>query len=150
MAATRTATVTWTGTLAEGSGTVSAGSSELFTDLPVSWAARTEGPQGQTSPEELLAAAHASCFSMALSGALARAGTPPEHLHVSSTITFDKVDDAWTVTASEIDVVGVVPGIDDAAFDEAASAAGRNCPISRALSGNVAISVSAALEDAHD
>jgi osmotically inducible protein OsmC len=150
MAATRTATVTWTGTLAEGSGTVSAGSSELFTDLPVSWAARTEGPQGQTSPEELLAAAHASCFSMALSGALARAGTPPEHLHVSATVTFDKVGDAWTVTASEIDVVGVVHGLDDAAFDAAASAAGENCPVSRALAGNVAISVSAALEDAHD
>lgn len=150
MAATRTATVTWTGTLAEGSGTVSAGSSELFTDLPVSWAARTEGPQGQTSPEELLAAAHASCFSMALSGALARAGTPPEHLHVSATVTFDKVGDAWTVTASEIDVVGVVHGLDGAAFDAAASAAGENCPVSRALAGNVAITVSAALEDAHD
>jgi osmotically inducible protein OsmC len=149
MAATRTATVTWTGTLAEGSGTVSAGSSELFTDLPVSWAARTEAPAGQTSPEELLAAAHASCYSMALTGSLVRAGTPPEHLHVSATVTFDKVDDAWTVTSSEIDVVGVVPGVDEAAFDEAAQRAGVNCPISRALAGNVAISVSAALEEEH-
>ena len=150
MAATRTATVTWNGTLAEGSGTVSAGSSSLFTDLPVSWASRTEGPAGQTSPEELLAAAHASCFSMALSGALARAGSPPEHLHVSSTVTFDKVGDAWAVTTSEIDVVGVVPGLDEAAFDEAARSAGENCPVSRALSGNVTISVTAALEDPHD
>lgn len=150
MAATRTATVTWNGTLAEGSGTVSAGSSALFTDLPVSWASRTEGPAGQTSPEELLAAAHASCFSMALSGALARAGSPPEHLHVSSTVTFDKVGDGWAVTTSEIDVVGVVPGIDEAAFDEAARSAGENCPVSRALSGNVTISVTAALEDPHD
>jgi lipoyl-dependent peroxiredoxin len=150
MAATRTATVTWTGTLADGSGTVSAGSSELFTDLPVSWAARTEAPQGQTSPEELLAAAHASCFSMALSAGLARAGTPTDHLHVSATVTFDKVGEAWTVTSSEIDVVGAVPGIDEGAFDEAAQGAGTNCPISRALAGNVEISVSAALEDEHD
>ena len=150
MAATRTATVTWTGTLADGSGTVSAGSSDRFTDLPVSWAARTEAPHGQTSPEELLAAAHASCFSMALTGALVRAGTPPEHLHVSSAVTFDKVNDAWTVTTSEIDVVGVVPGIDEDAFDAAAQGAGTNCPISRALAGNVRISVTAALEDEHD
>ena len=89
MAATRTATVTWNGNLANGSGTVTAASSELFVDLPVSWAARTEAPDGQTSPEELLAAAHASCFSMALAGALDRAGTPPNHLHVSATVTFD-------------------------------------------------------------
>lgn len=150
MAATRTATVTWTGTLAEGSGTVTAGTSELFTDLPVSWASRTESPNGQTSPEELLAAAHASCFSMALSGALARAGTPPEHLHVSATVTFDKVGEGWGVTTSEIDVVGVVPGIDEAALDAAARAAGENCPISKALAGNVRISVTAALEDPHD
>ncbi len=150
MAATRTATVTWTGTLAEGSGTVTAGSSELFRDLPVSWVARTEAPAGQTSPEELLAAAHASCFSMALSGALNRAGTPPDHLHVSATVTFDKVDDTWTVTRSEIDVVGVVPGLDDAGFDAAAQGAGTGCPISRALAGNVEIVVDATLEDEHE
>lgn len=149
MPATRTATVTWNGNLATGSGTVSAGSSELFTDLPVSWAARTEGPDGQTSPEELLAAAHASCFSMQLSVALDRAGTPPDHLHVSSTVTFDKVGDAWTVTSSQLDVMGVVPGIDDAAFHAAAQAAKDGCPISRALAGNVELSVSATLEDEH-
>ena len=146
MAATRTATVTWTGSLAEGSGTVSAGTSQLFTDLPISWASRTEAPEGRTSPEELLAAAHASCFSMALSGALARGGTPPEHLHVSSTVTFDKVGEQWTVTASQLDVVGVVPGMDDAAFDAAARDAKDNCPVSRALAGNVDMSVSATLE----
>jgi len=146
MAATRTATVTWTGTLAEGSGTVSAGSSELFTDLPVSWSSRTEAPDGRTSPEELLAAAHASCFSMALSGALARAGTPPDHVHVSATVTFDKVGDAWTVTRSELDVVGTVAGIDEAAFDSAAQQAKETCPISRALRGNVEMTVSSTLE----
>ena len=150
MAATRTATVTWTGTLTEGSGTVSAGSSELFTDLPVSWASRTEGVDGRTSPEELLAAAHAACFSMALSGGLAKAGTPPDHVHVSATVTFDQVGDAWTVTRSELDVVGTVPGLDEAAFDVAAQTAKEGCPISRALAGNVEISVHSSLEEAHD
>lgn len=150
MAATRTATVTWNGNLATGSGTVSAGSSGLFTDLPVSWAARTEGPQGQTSPEELLAAAHASCFSMQLSVGLDRAGTPPDHLHVSATVTFDKVADQWSVTASQLDVIGVVPGLDDAGFDVAVQAARDGCPISRALAGNVELSVSATLEDEHE
>ena len=150
MAATRTATVTWTGTLAEGSGTVTAATTELFVDLPVSWASRTEAPDGRTSPEELLAAAHASCFAMALSGALARAGTPPDHVHVSAAVTFDKVGDAWTVTRSELDVVGTVPGIDDAAFDAAAENAKDNCPISRALKGNVEMTVSSTLEDPHE
>jgi osmotically inducible protein OsmC len=150
MAATRTATVTWNGTLAEGSGTVSAGTSALFTDLPVSWASRTEDPAGRTSPEELLAAAHASCFAMALSGALARAGTPPEHMHVSAEVTFDKVGDAWTVTRSALDVVGVVPGLDEAGFDEAAQGARDNCPVSRALAGNVELSVHSTVEEPHD
>jgi lipoyl-dependent peroxiredoxin len=150
MAATRSATVTWNGTLAEGSGTVSSGSTDLFTDLPVSWASRTEAPQGRTSPEELLAAAHASCFSMALAGALARGGTPPDHMHVSATVTFDKVGESWTVTRSELDVVGVVPGLDEAAFDAAAQSTKDTCPISRALAGNVELSVSSTLEDEHD
>lgn len=149
MAGTRTATVTWTGPLLEGEGSVSAGSSQLFTDLPVSWPSRTEGPGGQTSPEELLAAAHAACFAMALSGGLARAGTPPDHVHVSATVTFDKVGDAWSVTRSEIDVVGTVPGLDEAAFEAAAEGAKDGCPISRAIAGNVEITVSATLEDEH-
>jgi osmotically inducible protein OsmC len=149
MAATRTATVTWNGNLATGSGTVSSGSSGLFTDLPVSWSARTEGPEGQTSPEELLAAAHATCFSMALSGALHRDGNSPDHLHVSATVTFDKVGDSWTVTSSQLDVVGVVPGLDEAGFDAAAQTAKDGCPISRALAGNVELSVSSTLEDEH-
>ena len=150
MAATRSATVTWNGTLAEGSGTVTAGTTGLFSDLPVSWASRTEEPDGRTSPEELLAAAHASCFSMALAGGLARAGTPPDHVHVSATVTFEKVGDAWTVSRSELDVVGVVPGLDEAGFDTAAQEAKDGCPISRALAGNVELSVSATLEAEHD
>jgi osmotically inducible protein OsmC len=150
MAATRTATVTWTGSLAEGSGTVSSGTSGQFTDLPVSWAARTEDPEGRTSPEELLAAAHSSCFAMALSGALARNGTPPEHMHVSAAVTFDKVGDSWTVTRSELDVVGVVPGLDEAGFDAMAQEAKDGCPVSRALAGNVELSVRSTVEEPHD
>jgi osmotically inducible protein OsmC len=147
MAATRTATVTYSGALADGDGTVTAGSSGTFADLPVSWASRTEEPEGHTSPEELLAAAHASCFAMALSNALGRAGTPPDHVHVSATVTFDRVDDKWTVTRSELDVVGSVPGMSDEDFDAVAEQAKDGCPISRALVGNVELSVNATLED---
>jgi len=150
MAAIRTATVTWGGTLADGEGTVSAGSSGTFADLPLSWGSRTEEHDGRTSPEELLAAAHASCFAMALSGALGRAGTPPDHVHVSATVTFDKVGDAWTVTRSELDVVGTVPGISSADFDAVAEQIKDNCPISRAIAGNVEMAVSATLEEEHD
>ena len=149
MAATRTATVTWSGSLAAGDGTVTAGSSGTFADLPVSWSSRTEEPEGRTSPEELLAAAHAACFAMALAGALGRAGTPPDHVHVSATVTFDKVGDAWTVTRSELDVVGTVPGMSSADFDAAAEQTKVNCPISRALAGNVELVVSATLEEEH-
>jgi osmotically inducible protein OsmC len=150
MAATRIATVTWNGSLADGSGATSAGSSGLFTDLPVSWSSRTEEVDGRTSPEELLAAAHASCYAMALAGGLGRAGTPPEHMHVSARVTFDKVGDKWTVTRSELDVVGVVPGLDEAGFDAAAMEAKEGCPISRALAGNVEITLHSTVEEPHD
>ncbi len=128
MTAVRTATVTWTGSLADGSGTASAGTSGTFQDLPVSWASRTEGPDGRTSPEELLAAAHASCFAMALSGNLGRAGTPPEHMHVEAEVTFDKVDAGWTVVSSALTVLGHVPGATRESFAEAAAAAKDGCP----------------------
>lgn len=147
MAAVRTATVTWSGDLASGTGTATAGTSGTFTDLPVSWASRTEGPDGRTSPEELLAAAHASCFAMALSGALARAGTPPEHLHVEAEVTFDKVGDAWTVVSSRLIVFGRVPGMSAGDFAAAADGAKDGCPISRALAGNVELSVDPTLEE---
>ncbi len=141
MAATRQARAIWNGDLATGTGTVSAVSSGKFRDLPVSWGARTESPQGKTSPEELLAAAHASCFCMALSAGLAKGGTPPEQLDVTATVTFDKIGDSWTVTTSVLDVRGKVPGIDAAAFAKAANDAKDGCPISRALKGNVKLSV---------
>jgi osmotically inducible protein OsmC len=147
MAAIRTATVTWQGDLASGRGSVSSGSSDTFLDLPVSWVARTEAPGGRTSPEELLAAAHASCYAMALSGQLGRAGTPPEHLHVSAEVTFDKLEAGWSVVSSALSVFGRVPGATYESFTTAAEAAKDGCPISRALAGNVALSVDATLEE---
>jgi osmotically inducible protein OsmC len=144
MAAVRTATVTWDGDLANGQGSVSAGSG-VFTDVSVSWPSRIE-VQGPTSPEELLAAAHASCFAMAFSAGLARRGTPPEHLHVEAEVTFDKVGDGWGVTTSHLTVLGHVDGISSADFEAAAQDAKDGCPISRALKGNLEITVDATLE----
>ncbi len=141
MAATRQARAVWTGDLMKGSGEVSAVSSGKFTSLPVSWAARTEAPGGKTSPEELLAAAHASCFCMALSNGLAKAGHAPTRLETTATVTFDKVGDGWSVTSSELEVRGTVPGMDEASFRRAAEDARDGCPISRALKGNVKLSV---------
>ena len=146
MAAVRRAEATWQGDLQSGSGVVSAASSQQFRELPVSWAARTEQPGGKTSPEELLAAAHASCFAMALSGGLGRAGTPPERLQVSAEVTFDRVDSGWRVVSSALTVRGRVPGASADAFRQAAEAAKDGCPVSQALKGNVQLSVDAALE----
>ena len=146
MSAVRSASVTWSGDLMAGTGTVTANSSGLFNDLPVSWAARTEESGGKTSPEELLAAAHASCYAMALSGGLARAGTPPDELHVSADVTFDKVGEAWKVVSSALQVLGRVPGATTESFQQAAEAARDGCPISGALMGNVELSVDATLE----
>ncbi len=144
MAAVRTATVTWNGDLASGEGSVTAGSG-VFTDIPVSWPSRIE-PQGPTSPEELLAAAHAACYAMAFSGGLARRGTPPEHLHVEAEVTFDKVGDGWGVTSSRLTVLGHVDGISHEDFEAAAQDAKDGCPISSALKGNLEITVDATLE----
>jgi osmotically inducible protein OsmC len=146
MAAIRRASVAWVGDLATGSGLLSADTSQAFDALPVSWASRTEHADGKTSPEELLAAAHASCYSMAFSGELAKAGSPPEKLSVTSEITFDLVAGKWTVISSKLTVKGKVPGLDEAAFRSIAEAAKSGCPISRAIQGNVALSVEAKLE----
>jgi osmotically inducible protein OsmC len=144
MAAERRAQTTWHGNLAQGTGTFTVGSGSVGPQ-EVTWNARTEQPDGKTSPEELLAAAHASCFSMALSGSLARAGTPPRRLETEAVVTFDKVGDAWSVTRSALTVRGDVPDMDEDAFRAAAEDAKDNCPISRALKGNVELSVDAAL-----
>lgn len=144
MAATRTAKAVWENDLLHGHGSVQ-GTSGALPSVPVSWAARTEAPGGKSSPEELLAAAHASCFSMALSAGLGRMQKPPVKLEVSASATFDKVGDGWKVTTMELSVVGHVTGITQEEFSAAATAASTGCPISGALKGNVAISVVAKL-----
>lgn len=145
MAAARRADVTWEGDLLTGGGVVTAGTSRAFNALPVTWASRTEGPQGKTSPEELIAAAHASCYAMALSFGLAGAGKPPKKLEVSATVTFDKVEAGWRVISSALTVRGVVPGMDTTGFRKAAESAKDGCPVSQALKGNVKLSVEATL-----
>jgi osmotically inducible protein OsmC len=146
MAAIRQADVIWDGDLLSGKGAVSAGTSQAFTALPVTWASRTESADGRTSPEELIAAAHSSCFAMALSFGLGQAGTPPQSLEVSATVTLEEVEGGWRVLSSALKVRGRVPGIDNAAFQQATEAAKDGCPISQALKGNVALSVEATLE----
>lgn len=143
MATTRRAQATWSGDLMSGKGTIESVQSGTFGPLKVSWPARTEEPDGQTSPEELIAAAHAACFSMALSNVLAKAGNAPESLATSATVTFVP---GTGITKSELDVTGVVAGIDEAAFRAAAEDAKANCPVSKALTGNVELTVSARLK----
>ena len=140
--ADRTAHVTWTGSLTEGGGTIDSVGSGAFGPLDVTWVARTEEPGGKTSPEELIAAAHASCFSMALSGGLAKAGHAPERLETSATVTFVP---GTGITKSALRVRGTVPGMDEAAFVEAAEAAKNGCPVSKALAGGPEITIDATL-----
>jgi osmotically inducible protein OsmC len=146
MATTRRADATWGGDLLSGRGTVTAATTRVFADLPTTWASRTAEPAGVTSPEELLAAAHASCFSMAFSNELAKAGTPPTSVTVSVAVTGDKLETGWTVLSSAITVGGVVPGATEESFQAAAEKARDGCPISKALKGNVELSVEATLQ----
>jgi len=142
MAAESRANTVWEGDLATGRGTTRVASGVL-PEVEVTWPARTERTPDTTSPEELLAAAHTSCFCMALSHELAQAGNPPERLVASTTVAFVPGEG---VKSSRFEVRGRVPGIDQAQFEEAARGAGANCPISQALKGNVEISVEARLE----
>jgi lipoyl-dependent peroxiredoxin len=143
MAAERHAEVTWSGELFHGGGTIESVGSGAFGPLRVTWASRTEQSDGMTSPEELIAAAHASCFSMALSNVLAKAGHEAESLSTRATVTFVP---GTGITTSVLDVRGVVPGLDEEAFRQAAEEAKENCPVSQALKGNVEMSVTAQLE----
>jgi lipoyl-dependent peroxiredoxin len=143
MATERSAQVTWQGSLMEGSGEIHEVPSGAFGPLQISWPSRAEDEQaGKTSPEELIAAAHAACFAMALSHGLAQAGHPPEQLETSATITFVP---GTGITKAALTVVGSVPGVDEAAFKDAAEDAGQNCPVSGALRGNVEITLDARL-----
>jgi osmotically inducible protein OsmC len=144
MAAERSAQVTWQGDLMSGSGEIHEVPSGSFGPLQVSWASRTEEPGGKTSPEELIAAAHASCVAMALSGALAKAGHPPDQLDTSATVTFVP---GTGITKSALTVVGSVPGLDEAAFKAAAEEAKEGCPVSGALKGNVELTLDARLQN---
>jgi osmotically inducible protein OsmC len=143
MATDRRADVTWKGSLAEGSGTITNTTSGAIGEQSVSWAARSEDATGgKTSPEELIAAAHASCFSMALSSGLAKAGTPPDELRTSATVTFQPGEG---ITKVALTVDGSVPGIDEDGFREAAQTAKENCPVSKALAAVPEITLEAKL-----
>jgi len=142
MAAESSATTVWEGDLPHGSG-VATPSSGAFDPVDVTWSSRTARSAGKTSPEELLAAAHAACYCMALSHELSEAGTPPERLEATAAVAFVPGEG---VKSSHIVVSGRVPGVDQAAFEAAAGAAGEGCPISGALKGNIEITVAATLE----
>ena len=142
MAADRTAHVTWSGSLMEGDGTITASSSGAFGPLDVTWAARTEDSDGLTSPEELIAAAHAACFSMALSHGLAQSGSTAEKLDVDATVTFVP---GTGITTIALTVRGTVPGLDEDAFVAAAEDAKVNCPVSKALASVPEVTLDAAL-----
>jgi osmotically inducible protein OsmC len=145
MATDRNAKVTWTGSLMEGSGRIDGVGSGAFGPLDVTWASRAEEPDGRTSPEELIAAAWAACFSMALSHALAGAGTPPERLETSVTVTFQPGEG---IVKGAIEVVGTVPGVDRDGFVEQAEGAVKNCPVSKALTGIPDVTLAATLASA--
>lgn len=146
MAEIRSASVVWNGDLQTGSGIITYVTSGVISRLPVTWAARTSAHDGKTSPEELLAAAHASCFSMAFSSRLAKNGTPATRLDVKAEVTFAQGDAGWKVASSHLTVLGDVPGIDAATFEQLAGDAKDHCPISIAIKGNVELAVDATLK----
>src|SRR5918999_3936960 len=137
MAAERRGEATWSGNLTEGSGAVSLASSGAASGLQVTWASRTEDHGGKTSPEELIAAAHAACFSMFLANVLAKGGNPAEKLDVSAVSSFEKTEAGFRLTTMALEVQGSVPDLDAAGFERAAQEAKEGCPVSNALAGNV-------------
>lgn len=142
----READISWEGTLSRGAGVVTATSSGAF-DLPVTLASRIANPGGKTSPEELLAAAHASCWVTSLAGELAKAGTPPERLDVHCTITMDEVEGrGHRIVASSLSARGTAPGADAASFAQAAEAADAGCPFSALVKASATVTVEATLE----
>ncbi|HSE81230.1 MAG TPA: OsmC family peroxiredoxin [Gaiellaceae bacterium] len=142
MATDRQAEVTWTGGLLDGAGRIDSVGSGAFGPLDITWASRAEEPAGRTSPEELIAAAHAACVSMALSHGLAEAGTPPGQLKTSATVTFQPGEG---ITKVVLTIRGTVPGLDEEGFRAAAEDAKANCPVSQALAGVPEIALDASL-----
>ena len=143
MATDRHAEVSWQGSLTDGSGTIERVGTGAFGPLDVSWPARTEAPGELTSPEELIAAAHAACFSMALAHELAQGGNAPERLDTRADVTFQP---GPGITKVRLAVRGRVPGLDEGGFREAAEAAKAGCPVSQALAGVPEITLEARLE----
>lgn len=144
MAAEHTAHASWQGDLMSGSGSVSTGSCAVQ-DVALTWRARAEDASAGSSPEELIAAALAACFSMALSHALAQAGNAANSIETDAAATFDRTDAGFRVTKIALSVRGDVPGLDEAGFREAAEGAKANCPVSKALENNVEITLDATL-----
>jgi lipoyl-dependent peroxiredoxin len=145
MSAQRRGEATWSGNLTDGSGTVALASSGAADELPVTWASRSETPGGKTSPEELIAAAHAGCYAMFLSNVLAQEGHEAEILQVTAVSSFEKVDGEFRMTRMDLEVNGSVHGIDGPAFEKAAQVAKDGCPVSNALKNNVEIALKASL-----
>lgn len=141
----RTTETVWRGDLAAGSGMIEFNSG-AFSNAPVTWASRTESSDGKTSPEELIAAAHSSCFAMAFSHTLTGDGNKPTSLAVTATVGLEPAGEGFAVTTSDLMVRGKVPKLDQAAFQAAAERAEQGCPVSNALRGNVKITVTATLE----
>jgi lipoyl-dependent peroxiredoxin len=141
--AERKANVVWNGTLTEGSGTLTFDSGAA--QLPVSWSARVEEPGGQTSPEELIAAALSTCYSQAFANTLVQAGHPPEQLSVDVVCRVDQVEGGLKVSEADISVSGTVPGLDQTGFEDLANKAEQGCPVANALRNNVTLSVTATL-----
>ncbi len=143
--ARRRADIEWRGTLDEGEGSFTVGD-WMIGELPVSWIERTSRIENSTSPEELMAASHASCYAMALSLVLEERGTPSERLHVSAECTLDTVDESFKITKMELEVRDKIPNLDDDGLREATKRAEEICPVSNALRGNVEITVDTTLE----
>jgi lipoyl-dependent peroxiredoxin len=139
------ASAVWAGDLMAGSGTVTVASG-AFPEQSVTWKARTNRPDPKTSPEELIAAAHAACYAMAFSHALSQAGHAPEHVAVEAACQFGPVEGGFAVTRIDLTVRGRVPGIDQAEFERLAAEGERGCPVSNALRGNVEIGLAVTLE----
>ncbi len=144
--AERRAEVIWDGSLVQGKGQIVKTGSGALNDLPITWASRVERSDGRTSPEELIAAAHASCYAMAFSHSLTQAGTPPEQLNVSAVCALELGASGLKIVSMALDVHGKVPGLDQAAFEHAAHTAEQGCPVSNALRGGLTITVKATLE----
>ena len=144
--AERTARVSWEGTLVQGNGKIVSVGSGAIGELPITWASRTEKSDGKTSPEELIAAAHAACYAMAFSHTLAQAGTPAQQLFVTATCAFEPAGGGYKITTMDLTARGKVAGLDQAGFADAAHKAEQGCPVSNALRNNVEIRLTAQLE----